>query len=371
MILASEQSRYDLLSIHAATFLVLLAVAYTASRDTKALAWRLPQPAVLPNLLLILSIGGILLHWVELGGIPAMRALASTDYVEIVKLRQSITERSALFNYGSGFLIRVMLPLFVLRYVLQRQYWVALLVALIGVAYGLSLMQKSYPIFIVAPSLVYLTFTQRRAAIVCGIVAFVCVAALVSITNVGLRPGEFSDVPGAFRAATIVVTSLAERVLVVPGQVVGDWLNAFPAIFPFEHGCGYRFLSTVLGCEFINNSILMYQHYFPENAAQGILGTYNAAHFAEEYANFGPLGLVVSAVLANAVLFAAAWATAGRDTATIVAINFPFIASLSSAALQTTLVSGGWLAMVALSLVLLPRLEADASAHSRLGTPNT
>ena len=98
----------------------------------------------------------------------------------------------------------------------------------------------------------------------------------------------------------------------------------------------------------------MYRHYFPENVSQGLVGTYNAAHFAEEYANFGPLGLIVSATLANIVLFAATWVTASRNTATVVAINFPFIASLSSSALQTTLLSGGWFAMVALSLILLP-----------------
>jgi len=359
VIFESEASRYHLLVIHLAAFLTLAIIFSVAARGITPPTWQFPQTDRLANLLLITSVGFILVHWMKLGGMPAVTALKSTDYMEIAKLRQSVTEHGAFLNYVSIFLIRVMLPLLVLRYVLKEQYWAALLVGSFGALYGLSLMQKSHPVFIAAPAIVYLAFRGWRAAVFCGIGAFLCVVILVSITNAGLRPGNFSSIPTAFNAATIIVTSLVARVLVVPGQVVSDWLNAFPATFPFEHGCGYRFLSTALKCDFINNSVLMYRHYFPENVSQGLVGTYNAAHFAEEYANFGPLGLIVSAVLANVVLFAAAWVTAGKDTATVVAINFPFIASLSSSALQTTLLSGGWFAMVALSLILLPRSDEN------------
>ena len=360
----SGHSRYPLLFIHMAAFLTLVTIFGVVGRHIKPPTWRFPEADWLASLLLVASVGFILVHWMKLGGMPAVIALKSTDTMAIAKLRQSVTEHGAFFNYVSIFLIRVMLPLLVLRYVLKKQYWVALMVGIFGTVYGLSLMQKSYPIFIVAPAIVYLAFRGWRAAAFCGIGAILCVVTLVSITNVGLRPGNFSDVPAAFSAATIIVTSLADRVLVVPGQVVSDWLNAFPTAFPFEHGCGYRFLSAVLRCDFINNSVLMYRHYFPENVSQGLVGTYNAAHFAEEYVNFGPLGLIVSAMLANVVLFAAAWVTAGRGTASVVAINFPFIASLSSSALQTTLLSGGWFAMVALSLILLPGLETTPSRLS-------
>jgi hypothetical protein len=359
VILESTHSRYHLLIIHMAAFLTLATIFSMAGRDIKPPTLRFPKAEWLPSLFLIASVGFIVVHWIKLGGLPAINALQSTDDIEIAKLRQSVTEHGAIFNYVSIFLIRVMLPILVLRYVLIRQYWIALVVGTFGAVYGLSLMQKSYPIFVVAPSIVYLAFRGWRAAALCGIGTFLCVVTLVSITNAHLRPGDFSGIPAAFGAATVIVTSLADRVLVVPGQVVNDWLNAFPAIFPFEHGCGYRFLSTALKCDFINNSVLMYRHYFPENVSQGLVGTYNAAHFAEEYANFGPLGLIVSAMLANVVLFASAWVSVGRGTATLVAINFPFIASLSSSALQTTLLSGGWLAMVAMSLILLPRSDAN------------
>ena len=361
VILESTHSRYHLLVIHLAAVLTAAAILGVAAGGIKPPTWQFPQAERLANLLLIASVSFILVHWLKLGGMPAVIALKSTDLMEIARLRQSVTEHGAFLNYGSIFLIRVMLPLLILRYVLKKQYWAALLVGSFGAVYGLSLMQKSHPIFIVASAIVYLAFRGWRAAALCGIGVFLCVVTLVLITNAGLRPGNFSGIPAAFSAATVVVTSLADRVLVVPGHVVSDWLNVFPTAFPFEHGCGYRFLSTALKCDFVNNSVLMYRHYFPENVSQGLMGTYNAAHFAEEYANFGPLGLIVSAALASVVLFVAAWVTAGRETATVVAINFPFIASLSSSALQTTLLSGGWFPMVALSLILLPESETTPS----------
>jgi hypothetical protein len=362
VLLKSDGDRYNLLLIHATTFFTLAAIAFVMTGKIKPLGWRLPASEMLANLLVVASIGFILLHWRELGGIPAARALGSGDDWEIARFRQSITEHGAVFNYGSGFLIKVVLPLLILRFFVTKQYWGALFVGAVGVTYGLSLMQKSYPIFVIAPSFIYLAFRQRFAAFLCGLAVLVCIAVLVSITNVGLRPNGSFDLQGASAAMTMVVASLAERVFILPGQVVGDWLKAFPAEFPFEHGCGYRVVSSVLGCEFVNNSVLMYRHYFPENVAEGIVGTYNAAHFAEDYANFGPLGLVVSGVLASAVLFAAAWLTGASNAAIMVAVNFPFIAALSSSALHTTLVSGGWLAMVALSLILLPEFHEDANA---------
>ncbi|MBR0801698.1 hypothetical protein JQ615_40855 [Bradyrhizobium jicamae] len=314
------------------------------------------------NLVFLACLAFVLLHWAVLGGIPVIQATKSTDYLAIAKLRQLVTEQGNLLNYGSSFLIRVIFPLLVLRYLQTRQYWIAFIVGVVGVFYGLSLLQKSYPIFVLAPAMVYLAFTQWRAAAVCAIVVGLSIVALALITNASLRSVPNTTV--ALRTATVVVTSLAQRILVTPGQVVSDWLNAFPAIYPFEHGCGYRFLSSMLGCDFVNNSVLMFQHYFPENVARGLRGTYNAAHFAEDYANFGPPGFIMSGLLAGGVLFAAAWAGVGRDTATIVAINFPSIASLSSSALQTTLVSGGWIIMVALSLILLPKSEAVTARSS-------
>src|ERR1019366_1796261 len=161
-----------LLIIHLAAFLTLATIFSVAGRDIKLPAWRFPQAERLASLLLIASVGFILVHWMKLGGIPAFIALKSTDAMAIAKLRQTVTEHGAFLNYGSIFLIRVMLPLLVLRYVLKEQYWAALLVGSFGAVYGLSLMQKSHPIFIVAPAIIYLAFRGWRAAAFCGIGVF-------------------------------------------------------------------------------------------------------------------------------------------------------------------------------------------------------
>lgn len=356
VVLQAGADRVNLLVLQSVALASFVTAIFVASKDVKPLTLQFGGTLFLANLSLILSLGFVVIHWIKLGGVPALEALARTDDIDIAKLRQSITEHGALLNYVSIFVIRVVFPLLLLRYVMARQYWAAVAVGLVGTVYGLSLMQKSYPLLVIAPTMIYLSFARWRAAAFCIAMTVLCIVFLVLIANAGLRPTHFSDVFTAERWV-VVFTALADRVLLLPGHVVSDWLNAFPAIFPFEHGCGYRFVSTALGCEFVNNSVLVYQHYFPENASRGLIGTYNAAHFAEDYANFGWAGLVVSGALAATTIFAASWATSSRSTATVLAINFPFIASLSSSALQTTLVSGGWIASIFLSLVLLPPSE--------------
>lgn len=356
VVLQAGVGRANLLVLQSVALASFVTAIFVASKDLKPPSLEFGGALFLANLSLIFSLGFVVMHWIKLGGVPALEALSQTDDIEIAKLRQSITEHGALFNYVSIILIRVVFPLLLLRYVIARKYWAAVAAGLVGTVYGLSLMQKSYPLLVIAPSMIYLSFARWRAAVFCIAITVLCIVFLVLIANADLRPTHFSDIFVVERWM-VVFTVLADRVLFLPGHVVSDWLNAFPAIFPFEHGCGYRFLSTALGCEFVNNSVLMYQHYFPENVSRGLVGTYNAAHFAEDYANFGWAGLVLSSALAATTIFAASWATSSRGIAVVLAINFPFIATLSSSALQTTLVSGGWIASILLSLVLLPRQE--------------
>jgi hypothetical protein len=349
------QTGLEKVGLFALQFVALSAFAgcvFVASGGVKPLTLRIGGAQSMAVVLAGLSVGFVLFHWLRLGGVPALKALGESNDVKIAMLRQSITAHGALLNYASIFLIRVLFPLLLLRCVIVGKYWAAAAVGLVGAVYGLSLMQKSYPLLIIAPSMIYLSFVRWRAAVFCVAITVLCIVFLVLTSNAGLRPAHFFDVFSAGRWA-VVFSALADRVLLLPGHVVSDWLNAFPADFSFEHGCGYRFISTALRCEFVNNSVLMYEHYFPENVSQGLIGTYNAAHFAEDYANFGWVGFVVSSALAAITIFGASWATSSRSTALVLAINFPFIATLSSSALQTTLVSGGWVASIVFSLVLL------------------
>ena len=63
----------------------------------------------------------------------------------------------------------------------------------------------------------------------------------------------------------------------------------------------------------------------------------------------------LAAFLAAFTLLVAAVLTAGLGTEIAISINVPFILALTSSALHTTLLSGGWAAAIALSLILLNR----------------
>jgi hypothetical protein len=194
------------------------------------------------------------------------------------------------------------------------------------------------------------------AAACLAAVACVIVVTMATIANpqtqapvAAAQAGSAATLP----ARKAIGAGLAHRILLTPGEAVVDWFDTFPANHPFEHGCGYRFAAPALGCRFVNNADLIYLQTSPEYASQGLKGERNAAHFSEEYANFGPAGLALSAFLAALVILIAAVLTAGLGAEIALSINAPFIVILTSTALHTTLLSGGWAAAIALSLILL------------------
>ena len=154
-------------------------------------------------------------------------------------------------------------------------------------------------------------------------------------------------------ARKAIGAGLIHRILLVPGETVVEWFDAFPAAFPFEHGCGYRFVAPALGCDFVNNSQLVYLYAAPDYVAKGLKGE-RSGPFRRGNANFGPAGLALSSFLA------ALGHSAGTSALTSILgfemalpVNAPFILALTSSALHTTLLSGGWAAAIALSLILL------------------
>jgi hypothetical protein len=325
---------------------------------------------VLPDSLVVVLLGAALLaaaaHFALLGGIPLLAAVKSSDPLEIAKLRQSISDASPLFNYLSPLLVKVAYPLLAIAFVAMGRARLAAIALLLGMAYAASLMQKSYPLYAAVPVAIYLGMSRRFLAAASVIaVASVVVVVMAMIANGMMAARDVSHPAAAVATATGTVkpapgvtlkslgSGLIDRVLVTPGETVADWFDAFPASYSFELGCGYRFVAPLLGCRFVNNSELMFRHSLPNSVARGLTGTLNAAHFAEEYANFGPLGLALAPLLAACVILLAAILTAGLGVEASVAVNLPFILTLTSSALHTTLLSGGWAAAVALSLILL------------------
>lgn len=321
--------------------------------------WRLPLPsaAELPDSLIVGLLAAAALatlsHYIALGQIPLLTATRSSDYLEIAKIRQSINYGSPVFNYLSPLLVKVVYPILAIALFKRGRPWLAALALLLGIAYGASLMQKSYPLYVAMPAVVYLALSRRFAAAACtGAVACIVVVAMAMIANPsGPAGGAGSNVAPA--ASKAIGAGLIHRVLLTPGESVVEWFDAFPSAFPFEHGCGYRFVAPVLGCRFVNNADLMYLRTSPVYVLQGLKGQRNAAHFAEEYANFGPAGLALAAFLAAIAILLAAVLTAGLGIEAALSINAPFIITLTSSALHTTLLSGGWAAAIALSIILI------------------
>jgi hypothetical protein len=320
--------------------------------------WRVPLPSWAASdglvlLLLAAAVGAALSQYVALGQVPLLTAFGSSDYIEIAKIRQTINYGSPVFNYLSPLLIKVIFPILAIALFVRNRTGFAMLALLLGMAFGASLMQKSFPLYVAIPVAIYLALSRRFAAATLTIAAAgVIVVMMTMIAN----PSGPPIAPGSQTTShKNIGAGLAHRLFLTPGEVVANWFDAFPATYPFEHGCGYRLAAPLLGCDFVNNADLMYVHLAPSYVAKGLKGEMNAAHFAEEYANFGAAGLAFATLLATCVILVAAVLTAGLGFEIALAINAPFIITLTSSALHTTLLSGGWAAAIALSLVLLGR----------------
>ncbi len=323
--------------------------------------WQLPLPSiaisdqVIVALLLATALAS-LAHYVELGGIPLLAAIGSSDFIEIAKIRQSINYGSPVFNYLSPLLVKVIYPVLAIALFRRNLRSLAMLTLLLGMAYGATLMQKSFPFYVAIPVAIYLGLSRRFALAALTVAAAVVV--VVAMATIANPPGSVdpADQPAnTLPARKDIGAGLTHRILLTPGEVVVEWFDAFPADYAFEHGCGYRFAAPLLGCRFVNNPELMYRHTASDFVAMGLIGLKNAAHFAEEYANFGTGGLAFASFLAAFVLLIAAVLTAGLGMEVAISINAPFIVALTSSALHTTLLSGGWAAAIALSLILLGR----------------
>ncbi len=354
--LGGGSAHLDLFAIFALSAVLWFVIAWIA---LPRLASLLPLPSIrlsdgvalgLLVAALLASIG----QYLSLGQIPMVSAARSSDYIEIAKIRQSINDGPPVFNYLSPLLVKVVYPVLTIRFFQRGRFALAALVLLLGMAFGASLMQKSFPLYVAVPVSVYLALSRRFVAGACaGAAACVVIVAMTSIAN----PPDPADaiagqgtVPLARKA---IGAGLIHRILLVPGETVVEWFDAFPAAYPFEHGCGYRFAAPALGCDFVNNSQLVYLYAAPDYVAKGLKGARNAAHFAEEYANFGPAGLALSPFLAALAILLASALTSVLGFEMALPVNAPFILALTSSALHTTLLSGGWAAAIALSLILL------------------
>lgn len=220
------------------------------------------------------------------------------------------------------------------------------------VLYAISLMQKSYIVTLVTPSLIYSIYHKKYLYILKHIlVTILYIYALLYITNPMLRNIEKPKMPNIeLQEQKIVdnnkrnktfICSIYKRAVLTPGKIVAQWFINIPENKPFLNGCGYRLIAPILGCEHVNYGQELYEDIFPNYAARGIKGNVNVAYFMYDYANFGRIGLIIAGII-MAFLLCILDLLFSFNILYKFAINGFYILMISSSALTTLLFSGGW-----------------------------
>lgn len=321
----------------------------------------------------------IAIHIIDMGYIPIIKAYKSLDYYEVVGIRKEISLVSLTWvRYLSFFAVKAMIP-FTLLLLFVKKRWILYFVMLfITSFYALSLMQKSYILTILFPLIIY-TLINRKwffsmkyiGIIVSGIYI------LLYVSNPQLREieipeevieeqrlldaelrkeveteGKIESVSTSERNAHFL-RAIYNRVFIVPGEMVADWFMHVPKDEPFLRGQGYRFIAPFIGKEYVNYSQKLYHHIYPVYAKRGIQGNANAASFMYDYSNFGILGLVLSGIILSIVFVIVDTLFQGNLVYKI-SLNSLYVLMLSSSALSTLLLSGGWGLMILLFLLVKP-----------------
>ncbi len=312
-------------------------------------------------------------HLLRLGQIPLLAALTAPDDETTTLIRQqAYLDLPRWQRYLSDYGIKALAPalLLISAFYRQRVFWFVLGIACL---YAVAMFARILPVILLLPLLVYLLLQRRwlalalSAALLGGLLAISTAASAPSIRasfGAVLAPvASANAAPAATDSANAtppdlmqrlrhdsVLYAVAKRALYIPGQVIDQWFAFYADPQAREGGCGYRLMARALGCPYVSVPAKLYQVYYPENVRNGMKGNLNAASFMLDYANFGPLGAMLGAVLA-AWLFCLI-TLIYRDHPLAVPMNLPLVLASMETSLLTALNSGaGWLAMTALFLL--------------------
>jgi hypothetical protein len=319
----------------------------------------------------IISICFILIHFIYLGGSPALDSLNHFLVSEVAGIRRSITSDShGIINYMASFNLKAIIPfslLFLLIKNKKRLYWILYVLACF---YAFSLMQKSYIITLSIPIIIYAL--ARRKYLLIGkyiIVITGIIVSLVFVANPQFRGGTndsvsiVEDVPVKTEVnpppyIIRVFRGLSKRVLFVPGKTVGDWFENIPSKKPFLNGTGYRFYAKLSGKEYHNYAQELYPILYPKHVEKGFHGNVNVASFMYDYSNFGKSGLVLAGIIL-ALIFVFIESLFENNILLKICLNAFPIFMLSSSALTILLFSGGWGLMIILFFLFKKHLNSS------------
>lgn len=308
------------------------------------------------------------LHYLFLNSLPLLQVLSADSDIAISVIRQEGYFGLPLWmRYASDLAIKSLGPLLLIltAYFRSRLFWFVLAA---GSIYTTMLVARILPAIFLMPLVVYyLMIRQWLRAISAGALMLVLVVTVTTLSSTSMRAESFmlpvtigaaggpSDVEADSWMATSPIYALLDRIMLVPGRVTEQWFSYYRNN-PLEGGCAYQRLAPLLGCPFVNVPTKLYAHFYPENVAAGMNGSLNAATFMLDYANFGEIGFVASAVLGALLMLAVTVLFSSHPLA--LPLNLSLLLSLMETNLFTALGSGsGWLLTTSVFILLFRRLR--------------
>lgn len=333
-------------------------------------------------------------HYIWFDGFSIPDILVAEDVMEAALIRQELSNMPSWLAYLRAFAINCLFPISLLLAIVMKFWRLVFIITFFGMLYAINMLQKSGPLLIVLPSILYLINISKyfRAALLFSCTALVVVF-MSFLSNPHLQPSfmrqALSEVPviiqqdlgldqtdlgkpdshftdgrrhqpsdteeanndsGPFGIVPLV-GGLFDRVAYVPGRVVSQWTTLIPKDIPFGMGCGYRFLAPFLDCEFQNYALIIHDKLYPEYVARGLGGSVNAASMMVGYANFGVIGVLAYAFIQASIAWVI-FVLFRNSRHLILPINIIYLFFLSSSDLLTMLLSGGWSLSILLFLML-------------------
>lgn len=314
-------------------------------------------------------------HFIVIGFVPVIETWHRTTETSISLIRQhGYFDLPVWLRYASDYSTKALGPalLVVAYWYRSRLFWMVLV---IGALYSLGLFARILPVLLLTPLIVFMLLQGRwlHALLACCLLG-VLLTISTSLASPAIRDEMLASTPmqdhDAFTSesarestaaaavagitewsiqepardwrSTSAIYALYERMLFVPGQVIGQWFYYYRHPELREHGCGYRVLAPVFGCHYVPIPSKLYAVLYPDNIKAGMYGSLNAASFMFEYANFGPMGFFLSCLFAAALFILIMLVYRGHPLA--LPLNIPLIIVAMESSFITALGSGaGWL----------------------------
>ncbi|MEN9700017.1 MAG: hypothetical protein RLZZ301_1215 [Bacteroidota bacterium] len=314
----------------------------------------LPQKNLSPYLLIFSGLT-IVLHLYFLKQIPFVEAWQSMRLSEANQLRKAIGANSPRWmTYMSTWTIRCMLPFSLVYFAHQKAYKKVIVIGIVAAFYALCLLQKSLILWIGFPLLIYSLLQRRVGAAALSFGAMCLVFGLSLVANNPQLHGGINDLntdKPAKSTSHQVSEGLAQRIAIIPGKMVSEWFKHVPKDKPYLWGTDMNLYCKISQQKQHDYALELYPVFYPEYAKKGIQGSVNVAHFMRGYANFGYLGLFISAAFLALFLVFINKVQVVSDAKMAFSLQLFPIFLLSSGSLLTLLMSGGW-SLIVLLLVL-------------------